>query len=115
MAGTLKRRIGTRDQTMPHTGIPVYRCRGLISIGRRAAVLMVTACLWLTGCMPDSFIITPISANRALTQEVLYKESLFPDGKIAVVDVDGVIVNANRVQFLFGRGASGGDVAGAVG
>lgn len=45
------------------------------------------------GCLPDSFIITPVRYDRALTQEELFRESLFTDGKIAVIEVDGIILN----------------------
>jgi protease-4 len=55
--------------------------------------------LW-AGCAPDGFLITPISADRTLQEKVLYRESLFPAGKITVVDVEGVIINAHMPGIL---------------
>ena len=52
------------------------------------------------GCMPDSFIITPVSLNQPLVEETLYSESVFPDGKIVVIGLEGVIINAESPGLL---------------
>lgn len=52
------------------------------------------------GCMPDSFVITPISSDKPLEQKLLYRESILPDGAVAVVTVDGVLINAKRTGIL---------------
>ena len=53
-----------------------------------------------TGCLPDSFIVTPVSSQPELKERVLYNESTFPDGKIAIIEVDGVIANTRKSGFL---------------
>lgn len=50
--------------------------------------------------MPDSFLITPVQTARGLVEQTLYSESVLPDGKIAVVDVDGIILNASQPSLL---------------
>lgn len=52
------------------------------------------------GCMPDSFIITPVSLNRPLAEEMLYRESILPDGKIVVIGVEGILINADSPGLL---------------
>ena len=69
------------------------------SMVRRWAIVAVVGAV-ACGCVPDSFIITPISADRELTEEVLYSESIFPAGKIAVINVEGIILNSDRPSLL---------------
>lgn len=62
---------------------------------------MGAACvLALSGCLPDSLLITPVRAPQELQERSLYAESWLPDGKIAVVDVDGIILNESERSFL---------------
>ncbi len=65
-----------------------------------ATVLLSGLIVAATGCLPDSFVITPISAQPQLKERVLYTESAFPDGKIAIVEVDGVMANTRASGFL---------------
>jgi protease-4 len=55
------------------------------------------------GCVPDSFIITPISHKRGLIEEELAREAMFTQGKVAVIDVEGVILNSNEPGLLTPR------------
>lgn len=64
-----------------------------------SCVLLPLAAL-SAGCLPDSFIITPISASKEMEEKVLYSESLLPDGKIAIIAVDGVMLNGKQPGLL---------------
>jgi protease-4 len=66
----------------------------------RAALLPLVL---LAGCAPTSLLITPVPADRALAETVLYREGAWTVDKIALIDVDGVIANA-RSQSLLGVG-----------
>lgn len=55
------------------------------------------------GCSAPSLLITPVSSNRELVESELSRESVFARDKIAVIDVSGVIMNANK-QELFASG-----------
>ncbi|NOX57318.1 MAG: signal peptide peptidase SppA [Planctomycetes bacterium] len=61
-----------------------------------------TVCMTITcvGCLPDSFVVTPISVQPKLKERVLYSDSTFPNGKIAIIEVDGVIANTRQGGFL---------------
>ncbi len=62
------------------------------------------ACLTLSvaGCMPDSVMITPVSRKPELVERTLMHGGWFAP-KIALIDVDGVIVN-ERTSVLLGEG-----------
>jgi len=62
-----------------------------------STVLLGTLC---AGCMPDSFIITPINHEKALVQQELSRDALLAWNKVAVIEVDGVILNANPGGLL---------------
>ena len=53
--------------------------------------------------MPQGLLITPVSADRGFEERVLEKEALFPQGKVAVIDVDGVLLNASE-RSIMGKG-----------
>lgn len=55
------------------------------------------------GCMPGGLLITPVSADRRLVEESLGGESAFAGAKIALLDIDGIILNGHAPQ-LFGEG-----------
>lgn len=57
----------------------------------------------LAGCGPTSFLITPVSAKQALTEEVVLRESPWAFKKIALIDVEGLLQNA-RPTGLLGAG-----------
>jgi protease-4 len=50
--------------------------------------------------MPDSLIITPVSINRPLAEKTLYSESILPDGKVVVIGVEGILINAESPGLL---------------
>ena len=52
------------------------------------------------GCLPDSFLVTPVSSQPELKESVLYSESAFADGKIAIIEMDGVMTNARKSGLL---------------
>jgi len=47
------------------------------------------------GCLPDSFIITPVYTKPDLVERTLKREGLFAP-KIALIDMDGIMVNERR-------------------
>ena len=63
-----------------------------------------TACCALAaaGCMPDSIMITPVHRKPELIEQTLVRGGWFAP-KIALIDVDGVIVN-ERTSMLLGDG-----------
>jgi protease-4 len=65
----------------------------------RLALYAVTVLL-LTGCGPTSFLITPVPAKQALTEEVVLRESPWAVKKIALVDVEGVLTNIRATSLL---------------
>ena len=57
--------------------------------------------LFLAGCTPMSFLITPVPQARDLVEFEVSRESAWAGKKIALIDVDGVLRNA-RDPSLFG-------------
>ncbi len=55
----------------------------------------------LSGCLPQGLLITPVSTRQDLVEKELYRDSYFAADKIAVLDVNGLIVNSHRFK-LFG-------------
>ena len=66
-------------------------------------VLAATAGLAAAGCMPGGILLTPVSTNRALTEKTIYREGVWASDKVAVIDVEGLLINAHAAQ-LFGSG-----------
>lgn len=64
----------------------------------------VVAVVLMSGCLPNSFLITPVSTTKPLSEKVLYRESILADGKIAVITVDGIMLNGKQ-PGLFSSGA----------
>jgi protease-4 len=58
------------------------------------------AALAAGGCMPDGILITPVSADRGLREEVLSRDSAWATDKIALVEIDGIILNADKPSLL---------------
>ncbi|MHC5112074.1 MAG: signal peptide peptidase SppA [Planctomycetota bacterium] len=55
------------------------------------------------GCYDGGILITPVSADRAMVEKVLSRDSVFANKKIALLDVSGLILNAYEPR-LIGRG-----------
>lgn len=53
-----------------------------------------------TACSAPSLLITPVSGRRELVESELSRDRLFARDKIAVLDVSGIIINANKPQLL---------------
>jgi len=69
----------------------------------RLCVLLAGLALLGGGCMPDGLLVMPVSAKRQLVEETLVTDGAFVGDKIAVIDVEGLILNANKPEF-FGEG-----------
>ncbi|MBP7745503.1 MAG: signal peptide peptidase SppA [Phycisphaerae bacterium] len=81
---------------MPATQASLSPTRQPCTTAVIAALLLVV----LGGCGPTSFLITPVSARQALTEEVVLRESFWATQKLALVDVDGVLQNARPTNLL---------------
>ena len=57
-------------------------------------------CAALTGCAPPSLLITPVTTRKALTETELSRDSFLARDKIAVIDVSGILINAQRPGLL---------------
>ena len=58
-------------------------------------------CVWLAvGCAPTAFKITPVSVDRTLEEQELMRDPGWVSDKIALIDVDGVIVNRRSGQMF---------------
>lgn len=77
--------------------------RRIIGHAVTRACLFVTMLLAGSGCLPESFIITPIAHKQALEETVLDRPGLFVRDRIAVIDVDGIILNASSGSLLTPR------------
>ena len=66
-----------------------------LAILAAAAVLAVSS-----GCAPNSILITPVTARQELKETVLYTESPLPSGKVAVLDLEGIMVNTQKPGLL---------------
>lgn len=64
------------------------------------AVLALALPALLTGCVPTSFLITPVSSNPRMREQVVLREGLFAAHKIALIEVEGTIQNS-RAASLF--------------
>jgi protease-4 len=73
-------------------------------VAGRTLVCAGLLALLAAGCGPTSFLITPVSAQRGLTEEVVLRESFWATRKVALIEVDGVLRNA-RSQSLLGAGS----------
>lgn len=62
--------------------------------------VLVSLC---TGCLDQGLLIRPVSIHPALVEEELSRDSLFAMGKIAIIDLSGVLMNSHQPQLL-GKG-----------
>ncbi|MEW6253434.1 MAG: signal peptide peptidase SppA [Planctomycetota bacterium] len=72
---------------------PRASCR-LILLGSGVALAL------LSGCMPTSFLITPVSALQELDEKVVLRESVWATRKVALVDVDGLLQNQRSTPLI---------------
>lgn len=68
-----------------------------------ATVVIALTATAMTGCIEGGILITPVSTQRKLVEEELFRESLFASDKIALVDVSGMLINDNEPK-LIGKG-----------
>lgn len=61
---------------------------------RAASALVLAALAVLGGCIPTSFLITPVSGQRALEEHVVERQSPWATQRIALIEVEGAISNA---------------------
>lgn len=68
----------------------------------RAAVTTLLAAVTLatTGCLPNGLLIKPVSSNDQLVESTLRTDGRFAFDKIAVIDVDGVIMNMHEPRLV---------------
>jgi protease-4 len=57
----------------------------------------------VSGCSAPSFLVTPVSSSQTLNEEVVQEERGFGAGKIAIIEVEGMLANA-RVGGLLQAG-----------
>ena len=70
----------------------------LIPISRWLMVLLIPAII--AGCGPTAYKITPVPADRKLTESVLIDDGgLFP-AKIVLINVDGLLHNSKRFSLF---------------
>lgn len=63
----------------------------------------VATAVFCTGCMPDGLLIKLVNTNQELEERELFRDGAWASDKIAILDVDGVILNAASPR-LFGGG-----------
>lgn len=80
--------------------------RSLARAGSAGRFVMCIAGVWMAaaGCVPSSFLITPVSTHARLEEQETERESLFARKKIALIDLDGMIQNARSSSLLGGDG-----------
>jgi protease-4 len=64
---------------------------------------IASLCLLLTGCMPEGLLVTPVTTRRSLVEQTLLRDPGLVFTKIALIDVDGILLNMPEPQF-FGEG-----------
>ena len=74
--------------------------QGLKESGRWGVIIGGVLLASATGCLPDSILLKPVNYTRDLNERVLDREGLFAADKIAVIDVEGVILNSNQPSLL---------------
>ncbi len=71
-----------------------------MSLSPRAAVILL--CLALAGCGIPSFLITPVQNTRALAEETVEDGKGLNSGKIAIIQIEGMLIDAPKGGFLQG-------------
>lgn len=69
---------------------------------QRAATICTAAALVaaMTGCAPLSFLITPIPDAPQLREHVLSRDSVWSEGRVAIVEIEGVISDAVQTSMF---------------
>ena len=70
------------------------------TFARRGAVLGLGALVTTIGCVPPSFVITPVATRKQLVESELWRDSRWARDKIVVVDLSGVFINGRKPQML---------------
>ena len=76
------------------------RSRFALPLGPFGLISMLV--LVATGCMPTSFLITPVAGHRELEEKIVQRESPFAVRKIAIVDVEGLLSDSRSMSLLGG-------------
>jgi protease IV len=63
---------------------------------------LVAALAAVAGCVPGSFLITPVPESRTLAEHVVYREGFWAARKIALIEVDGMLSNSRSSSLLGG-------------
>jgi protease-4 len=53
-----------------------------------------------SGCMPEGLLVTPVTARQNLVEEVLRRETWWGGDKIALFNVDGVLLNMHEPRLI---------------
>ena len=70
----------------------------------RSFILPLVLVGMVAGCKPSALLIQPVSSNRGIKERVIQRDAgWFVSDKIAIIDVDGLLVNG-RHSGLFGGG-----------
>jgi len=67
---------------------------------RYSLLTSLVAAVAISGCTRTSLLITPVARHQELQEKQLYSESLLPDGKIAIIHIDGVMINDESPGLL---------------
>lgn len=76
-----------------------------LHLSRYRMLLGAICALFLTGCGMPSFLVTPVSNSYKLEEQQVQPGKGWSPGKIAIIEVEGMLVNA-RSGSLLGIGAS---------
>jgi len=69
----------------------------------RSLILLLVLAGMVAGCKPSALLIQPVSSNRGIKERIIQRDAgWFVSDKIAVVDVDGLMVNGRRSGLLGG-------------
>lgn len=67
---------------------------------RFASLIALLAVALLAGCGAPSFLVTPVSSSHTLREEVVEEGKGFGAGKIAIIEVEGMLANVRTGGFL---------------
>ena len=62
--------------------------------------LMLLLPPWVAGCGAPSFLVTPVSSSHTLREEAVEEGKGFGGGKIAIIEVEGMLANVRSGGFL---------------